>query len=77
MEPAKLVAEFERLCELAPGTLTAESIIEDIPGWSSLAFLGLIALVDDQCNVILKPRQLFGCSTIGDLSRLVAELQTI
>lgn len=75
MELSELVAEFEQLCNAAPGTLNQDSVIEAIPGWSSLAFLGAISVADDQFGVNLKPRQLMQCSTISDLHVLLQSLQ--
>ncbi|WP_010582651.1 phosphopantetheine-binding protein [Schlesneria paludicola] len=75
MELSELIAEFEQLCNAAPGSLNQDSIIEVIPGWSSLAFLGVIAVADDMFSVTLKPRQLMQCSTIADLYSLLQSLR--
>ena len=75
MESSDFVTRMEQLCEVAPGTLSPSSVIEDIPGWSSLTFLGVIALADESYSVTLKPRQLLGCTTIGDLYSQIKQLQ--
>ena len=67
MELSDLVARIEQVCEWPPGTLSPSTVIEEIPGWSSLAFLGLIAMVDDAYSITLKPKQVLDSSTINDL----------
>ncbi len=75
MESSDLVTQVEQLCEVPPGTLSLSSVIDDIPGWSSLTFLGLIAMADDVYSVVLKPRQVLECATIGDLLNLLKRQQ--
>lgn len=67
MELSDLVARIEQVCERPPGTLSPSTVIEEIPGWSSLTFLGLIAMVDDAYSITLKPRQVLDSPTINDL----------
>ena len=74
MDVADFLVQLDQLFELDPGTLNLTSVLDDIPGWSSLTFLGLIALVDEEYNVALKPRQLLKCATVGDLVSVVSEL---
>ena len=75
MGQTELVVELERLCDVAPGTLSQSTVIEEIPGWSSLTFLGLIVVFDDLYGVTLKPRQVHNCSTIADLVSLATLLR--
>ena len=50
---------FEQLhlvFETDPGTIHEELPLEDIPGWDSLTFLGLIAMVDERYGLCLAPK---------------------
>ena len=72
MDLAQFVTDLEGLFELSPGSLSASSVIEEIPGWGSLKFLCLIGMIDDQYGVTLKPKQIHQITTIGDLYALVS-----
>jgi acyl carrier protein len=75
MDSSEFVGELEELFELTAGSLQLDSVIEEIAGWSSLKFLGLIGLIDDRYDVSLNPRQVHKCSTIGDLYTLVNDIR--
>lgn len=75
MKSNDLLRQLEELCELDHGTLEMSSIIDEIPGWSSLTFLGLIALIDDYYSIPIKPRQIIACTTVDDLIALVGQLR--
>jgi acyl carrier protein len=71
-----LVTRFEQLCESPPGSLDSSAVIEELPGWGSLQFLGLLAMIDEAYGVSVKPRQLLKCSTIGELAELIKQLRS-
>lgn len=73
MDVAGFLMHLDELFELEPGTLTMSSVLEETAGWSSLTFLGLIALIDDVYQVTLKPRQIHQCSTVADIYNVVEE----
>ena len=80
MDAQQFLAELDELFELDPGTLTPTDIIQDISGWSSLTFMGLIALVDEECGVTLSPDTVLGCESIADLMQevgLTADVPTV
>ena len=71
MSLPRFLTELEQLFKFNPGTLESSAVIEDTPGWSSLTFMGLIAMVDEAYQVALKPRQIHGCITFADLHALI------
>lgn len=75
MEVAAFLQQLEQLFELDPGTLNLSSVVENTPGWSSLTFLGLIALIDESYNVTVTPRQVHKCVTVADLWTTVNQLR--
>jgi acyl carrier protein len=56
--------EFE---EIENGTLISESSIRDIEGWSSMHALILIALIDNNYDILLTGEELKNALTIQDL----------
>ena len=74
MDVAEFLRQLDDQFGQPAGTLEMGSVIEEIPGWSSLMFLELIAFVDDYYGVTVKPRQIHDCTTVGDLFSLVQNL---
>ena len=73
MDAAGFLMHLDELFELDPGTLTMSSVLEETPGWSSLTFLGLIALIDELYQVTLKPRQVHQCATVANIYNMVED----
>ncbi len=71
MDAPQFLAELDELFELDPGTVTPANVIQDIPGWSSLTFMGLIALIDEECGLTLSPDTILSCETVADLLKEV------
>ncbi len=63
-------AEFE---DITPGTITATTNYRDIPGWSSMYALIIIAFVDTHFDVSLSADDLKTSQTIQDLYKIVLE----
>ena len=61
-------AEFE---EITPGTITPTMNYRDIPGWSSMYALIIIAFVDTNFDVQLNAADLKNAQTIQDLYEIV------
>ncbi len=69
MDAPQFLTELDQLFELDPGTVSLADVIQDLPGWSSLTFMGLIALTDEELGVMLTPDRILGCETVADLLR--------
>lgn len=67
MEKTDFLALLDELFELDAGTIKAEDCLKDVPGWGSLTFVGLIALIDEECGVALPPKVILNCQSVGDL----------
>lgn len=67
MDKADFLLQLDDLFENAEGTAQFESVIRDLPGWSSLTFVGLIALIDDECGVAITPGEILSSVTVSDL----------
>ena len=61
-------AQFD---ETDPVVITAETRFKDLEEWSSLLALSIIAMVDDEYDVIIKGNDIISSATIQDLYEVV------
>ena len=67
MDPSHFHTCLDELFELEDGAIQSDSVVQDIEGWSSLTFMGLIALVDEEYDVTLAPGTVLAAKTVADL----------
>ena len=65
-------AQFD---ETDPEAFTAETKFKDLDEWSSLLALSIIAMVDDEYDMIIKGNDIVNCETIQDLYNVIAAKQ--
>ena len=75
MDKADFLLQIDDLFENAEGTAQFDSVIKDLPGWSSLTFVGLIALVDDEFGVAVSPGEILSAVTLADLLAVIESKQ--
>jgi acyl carrier protein len=74
MDTIEFMDELGELFELDSGEISKEDALTAIPGWDSLTFLGLIALIDERYGFTISPDEVLKCATINDLIlRIAAE----
>ena len=71
MDKAEFLASIEELFETDEGSLTGAEEITEIPGWCSLIFVGLIAMVDEQYEVAVPPESVLNGQTVDGLFAIV------
>mgnify|MGYP001233701763 CR=1 FL=1 len=71
MQKKEFLQLMDELFELDEGTILGSDELQQIPGWSSLTFIGLIAMVDEECEVALAPKSILACQTVDDLIALL------
>ena len=54
---------------------TADTTFKELDEWSSLTALSIIAMVDDECDVIIKGNDILNSDTIQDLFNVVVKKQ--
>jgi acyl carrier protein len=64
----KLEKEFE---DLEPGTLKPETNMRELPNWSSMHALIIIALIDTEYDVKITGEDLRKCNTVTDAYDIV------
>ncbi|MGZ0172084.1 MAG: phosphopantetheine-binding protein [Planctomycetales bacterium] len=67
---------LDELFELDPGTATSSTVLKEIPSWSSLTFVGLIAMIDEEYGIALSPSVIMSSETAGDLEQKFQEMLT-
>ena len=65
-------AQFD---ETDPEAFTAETRFKELDEWSSLLALSIIAMVDDEYDMIIKGNDIVNSETIQDLYDIVAKQQ--
>lgn len=71
MNIAAFCQQLDNLFELDPGTVTPEDSLQEISGWSSLTFMGLIAMVDEEYGITLKPAVVLRAGSVADLAAAI------
>ena len=75
MNVPQIIAALNELFDVTAGTIQKDSVLQDIPGWSSMTFIGLIAMLDEEFGVRITPGTILRCHTVEDLIEEVATEQ--
>jgi acyl carrier protein len=70
MNKPEFLHNLEDLVEVDPGTLTEQMMLDEIPGWDSMAIMSFLAFADEELGGAPAPKAIKGCQTIGDLMAL-------
>jgi len=65
---------LDELFEFDPGTVNESTVLKDVPNWSSLTFVGLIATIDEEYGVAVSPSVITSSDTAGDLKENIQKL---
>lgn len=72
MDVSVFIENFASIFDDVEATdLTLETTFRDIDEWSSLAALGLLAVIDEEYDVELSSKELEEAVTIGDIYKIV------
>ena len=71
MTDQEKIAMLEETWEIDEGTLTAETVLDDVDEYDSMAKLSLIVLMDDEFGVKLTGDVIKGFETVGDVLKLM------
>ena len=71
MTEREKLALLEDMLELDEGDLTADTALEDIDEYDSMAKLSLIVLMEDEFDVKLTADVIRGFETVGDIIALM------
>ena len=75
MNAPQFLAALHELFDVSAGTINKDSVLQDIEGWSSMTFISLIAMLDEDFGVRVTPGAILRCHTVEDLmDEVTAEL---
>ncbi len=72
MNAPQFLAALHELFDVTAGSIHKETVLQDIAGWSSMTFIGLIAMLDEDFGVRISPGTILRCHTVEDLMDEVA-----
>lgn len=74
MNRSQFLVALHNLFELDADAIQENSVLQQIDGWNSLTFIGLIAMIDEEFGVAMTPGAILKCQTVADLiSAITAE----
>lgn len=73
MNRQEFLDAIAEILELEQGELKGDEKLADLEEWDSLAFLSVIAMADEEFDVVIQGEQLEQITTVNDLVALVQE----
>jgi acyl carrier protein len=73
MNRKEFLNKLEEILELDDNTLNGNETLLDMEAWDSLAYLSVIAMADEEFDIIIEGKKLEHVSTVSDLIKLVEE----
>jgi acyl carrier protein len=67
MNVPQFLAALQELFDVSAGTIHKDSVLQDIAGWNSMTFIGLIAMLDEEFGVRIPPGTILRCHSVEDL----------
>lgn len=67
----EFIQKIEALLELPAGALKAETELQQLAEWNSMAAVGFLAMADGEYGKSVSPSEVSKCKTAGDLAKLV------
>lgn len=67
MELTKKLALIEEALDVEEGSLTAETPLDDVEEWDSIAMLSLIAMLDDEFGKTISGKELKALISVADI----------
>lgn len=66
MNSDELQGLFAEALEADKSTISMETVITDVPEWSSLVWLSIMSLLDERCGVQLSAKEIRSFKTVRD-----------
>ena len=73
MEYTEFLRQMEQILEMEENSLHGTEALRDLPGWDSLAVLGLAAWVDASFSSPLNVPDLVSATTLKDVWRIISK----
>jgi acyl carrier protein len=66
MNSDELLGLFAEALEADESTISMETVITDVPEWSSLVWLSIMSLLDERCGIQLNAKEIRSFKTVRD-----------
>lgn len=63
----RFIELFKETLEIEDGEVTLETKFRELEQWDSLAFLSVIAMIDEEYDIVIEGNDFKKLNTIGDL----------
>lgn len=63
----KFIELFRETLEIEENSVKLDTVFRDLEQWDSLAFLSVIAMIDEEYDIVIDGNDFTGLKTIGDL----------
>lgn len=63
----KFIELFKETLEIEDGEVTLDTVFRDLDKWDSLAFLSVIAMIDEEYDLVIEGNDFRELKTISDL----------
>ena len=73
MNKQEFLNAIAEIVELDEGALKGDEVLADIDEWDSLAFLSVIAMADEEFDLVIQGDKLEQIKTVDDLVALVSD----
>lgn len=77
MNRQNFLNKLEEILELDDNTLNGDENLLDMSEWDSLAYLSVIAMADEEFNIIIEGKKLENVKFVSDLIALVEKHFTV
>jgi acyl carrier protein len=67
----QIIVMLEEILEIDPGTVKAEDEFREYEGWDSLAYLSVIAKIDEDYHMVIPRDEFRELRTVGALAEYV------
>ncbi len=67
----QIIAMFEDILEMDPGTVKAEDEFREYEGWDSLAYLSVIAKIDEDYDLIISREEFQNLRTVRSIAEFI------
>lgn len=71
----KFLLKFKEVLEAPEKNITLNDVFREYDEWNSLAFLSLIAMIDEEFDVIIEGKEFKQLLTVGEIIDAIKERQ--
>ncbi len=73
MDTQKFLQNFKDAVEIDDREIALADNFREYPEWSSLAYLSVISMIDDEYDVVIDGKDFKELQTVGDIAEAVAK----